>query len=147
MNLNGFDNNRTGGRLDAFRHAYWMALLAKHFKPSKVMGLGIAHEKGNYIDFERGRIEDGALPDKISTAMDLYNDLIGTKIGSLNKKLDNDSLALKIIDAIKDGEMKVILKNKKGEFLDCDSNLIDLTAYKNVWFIPKCLVRSSYIPE
>ena len=134
--------DKRGGHLDAFRHAYWMALLAQEIKPWKVTRLGIAHEKGNYKDFTKGLMEDGILPDKISGAMDLYNNQVGVNTGYLNNSLPADSLRSVIISQIMEGKMVIISKDGNGNYLDCNDRIIDLTQYENQWDIPKCLISS-----
>ena len=42
------DHDADGGRVDAFRHAYWMARLAQEIGWRKARKLGNAHERGNY---------------------------------------------------------------------------------------------------
>src|SRR5258705_12173330 len=39
------DGDFNGGQVDAFRHAYWMALLTQHMCWRKARWLGKAHEK------------------------------------------------------------------------------------------------------
>src|SRR6185369_7369148 len=57
------DGDENGGQVDAFRHAYWMALLSQHICWRKARSLGKAHEKGNYREFKKGKTEEGLLPD------------------------------------------------------------------------------------
>ena len=71
----GTDHN--GGSLDAFRHAYWMANLSSAIGSRKALKLGKAHEKGNYLEYKRHRLEDSILPDSVSCAMDLANNRVG----------------------------------------------------------------------
>ena len=68
-NTIGVDIN--GGKLDAFKHTFWMANLSHHIGEKASLKLGEAHEKGNYRSFLRGHPEDGFLPDKVSSYMDL----------------------------------------------------------------------------
>ena len=42
-----------GGRLDAFKHAYWMASLSLAIGGRKALKLGWAHEKGNYLQYKK----------------------------------------------------------------------------------------------
>ncbi|MEP7265908.1 MAG: hypothetical protein ABI772_15500 [Bacteroidota bacterium] len=137
------DNDSHGGQLDAFRHSYWMARLAQKINPRKAQKLGLAHEKGNYIDFKKHRTEDGILPDKISSAMDLYNNERGLTLGFENRTTDADSLKLLIIQAIRNGNMIIIYKDSAGNYLQCNDSLINLSEYQNTWSIPKCLIPSS----
>src|SRR5690242_10088453 len=45
----------SGGKLDAFRHVFYFAAFAQKIKPRKVLKLGKAHERTNYLDFKRGK--------------------------------------------------------------------------------------------
>lgn len=141
-----FDADPNGGQLDAFRHAYWMASLVQRIKPKKAYSLAIAHEDGNKLDFEKNKMEDGAHPDSMGTAMDIVNDQIGIEIGVQNrlKKIPGaDAEMIRLIsEMIVKGELRVLLKNKMGEYLDCEIHLINLENWKGKWGIPKCLVRS-----
>src|SRR5437763_1189417 len=67
------DHDSNGGQLDAFRHSYWMALLSQKISPRKAKRLGKAHEKGDYLNFKKHRLEDGLLPDSMASVMDLCN--------------------------------------------------------------------------
>src|SRR5450759_2004363 len=42
------DRDPSGGKLDAFRHSFWMATIAETIGVRKSLSLGKAHEKGNY---------------------------------------------------------------------------------------------------
>ena len=137
------DGDESGGQVDAFRHIYWMTLLAQKIKPKKALKLGIAHEKGNKIMFEKMKMEEGSLPDSISCVMDIENDKIGVEIGKNNKELKEKELQTLIKNKILKGEAKILLKNKNGDFLDVQDNVIDLNNYKGKWNVPKCLVNSN----
>ena len=47
------DGDADGGQVDAFRHAYWMAMLCRDIGWRKAYRLGKAHEKGNYLDYKK----------------------------------------------------------------------------------------------
>lgn len=138
------DGDPQGGQVDAFRHSYWMALLAQKIHPRKALMLGIAHEKGNYLDFKRGNLEDGILPDKISASMDLYNNEKGVALGYENRTVSQDSLKQLVIQAILEGKMKIVYKDVKGQYLQCNDSVINLQDYRGKWEIPKCRVRSNH---
>lgn len=141
------DQENNGGKLDAFRHAYWMALLTQNIGPRKAEKLGKAHEKGNWHDFKKHRLEEGVLPDSNSTVMDLYNNKEGIVIGCENLQLDKDSLKNSIIKEINKGRFKIIAKNKEGNFVDCAGNKLDPESLKGKWNNNKCLVNSDYVPH
>lgn len=141
-NLIGKDNN--GGQLDAFKHSFWMARLSQRIGKRAAFTLGKAHEKGNYQTFLKRRLEDGMLPDKPSTDMDLYNNNIGISVGKQFKKASKPQLISVLIDSIRQGKMRVLLKDNNGHFLDCDKKRIPLDSLKHKWNTKKCLVNSNY---
>ena len=141
LNVVGKDNN--GGQLDAFKHSYWMARLTQGIGKRAALSLGKAHEKGNYQSFKKHRLEDGLLPDKPSTDMDLHNNQVGINIG---KRFIDDSkykIVDIIVDSIRDGKMRILAKNDKGEFLDCNHKKIPLDSLRGKWNTKKCLIPSN----
>lgn len=82
------DSFANGGKLDAYRHIFFIASFAQKVKASKIIKLGIAHEKSNYVQFQKYSFENGETPDSLSTVMDLQNNQLGVKIGSNQKKID-----------------------------------------------------------
>lgn len=138
-----------GGQLDAFRHAYWMALCVQQLTPQKAERLGIAHEAANYRQFKRGRFEDGAQPDSMACEMDLFNNSTGIAIGlafKFDKQPNKVSLITRIISAIQSGQLRILRKDAAGNYLTCSGSVIDNAAYKGKWNIPKCLVKSDNTP-
>jgi len=119
-----------------------MALCARNMKSKKALKLGKAHEKGNYLDFKKGHEEEGILPDKSSMEMDLWNNNKGIEISEKYKNISKDSLKNIIIQALQQGEMKIIKTNFQGEYLDCNGNKIEISNGK--WDNEKCLVPSNY---
>ncbi|MFZ4740807.1 MAG: hypothetical protein ACOYLE_06550, partial [Bacteroidales bacterium] len=96
----------------------------------------------NYIDYKKHRKEDGTFPDKISSTMDLWNNDIGLEIGKINRNISSDSLKHIVIDYILSGKMKVIKKNKQGQFLDNNGNIIYNDSLKGKWENQKVLINS-----
>lgn len=135
--LNGVGN---GDPIDAFRHTYWMAKLTLVIGERKSRKLGKAHEKGNYRDFKKGKKEDGTLPDKISSEMDLFNNEVGLKIG----KEKPEHIIKKVIEEVKKGNCKIIKKDAQGNFLDCEGNVIPKQKLVGKWENEKCLVDSEF---
>ncbi len=146
---NVLDGDIDGGQVDAFRHAFWMAMLIQNMYWKKAFRLGIAHEKGNFLDFKKHLKEEGKFPDKISTDMDLYNNNIGIEIGlEIVKKspsISADSIKQIVISYILKGKMKIIKKNKNGEFLDANNNVISRESLVGKWENDKVLVISNYV--
>jgi len=138
----GKDNN--GGKLDAFKHSYWMARLTQGIGKRAAYRLGKAHEKGNYQTYQKRKLEDGLLPDKPSTDMDLYNNNIGIKVGSTFKVVSRNVLINKLIDSLQYGKLRVLNKDENGNFLDCQNKSIPLDSLKNKWDTKKCLIPSNH---
>lgn len=141
------DTQNNGGKLDAFRHGYWMALLTKKIGPRRACKLGKAHEKGNYRDYIKRRLEEGHVPDSISSVMDLFNNTAGISVATEHKEKTEPDFKELIIGAIRAGKFKIIARNKEGKFVDCDGNVIPETALKGKWSNNKCLVNSDYEPQ
>jgi len=142
LNDPALDGDENGGQVDAFRHAYWMALLSQNICWKKARSLGKAHEKGNYKDFKKGKTEEGQRPDSAMNAMDLYNNGVGLEIGKSKKKIPVNDLKRMVQDSVLAGRMQIILKNADRLPLDCERNVIDTALYRHQWNIPKCLVAS-----
>lgn len=133
------DPYTSGGKLDAFRHVFYFAAFAQKMKPKKALKLGEAHEKTNYLDFKRGKLENETTADSLSCVMDLLNNEIGVKLGRENRKISLEELKQKVIALVNNGDVYTILRNDKGEFIDCKNNVIDVSLYKGKWFVPKCI--------
>ncbi len=140
---NDLDKDGNGGALDAFRHAFWMASLSQKIRKRAVRKLGIAHEKGNKIDFEKRKLEDGTIPDKISSEMDLKNNEIGIEIGYKNKNKTKEELIILIKDAVFYGKLWKIKKNKNGSFLDKNNKIINKNELKGKWENNKVLIKTN----
>ena len=138
------DNDSAGGQVDAFRHAYWMARLRQEIGKSAAKSLGKAHEKENYRTYKERKLEDGVVPDKISSTMDLFNNDIGLSLIRKGSNTSKKGLIYKIINAIQAGKMKVVKKGTKGNFITCDDILISKESLKGKWINNKCLVKSNY---
>jgi hypothetical protein len=134
----GVDNN--GGKLDAFKHAFWMARLTKAIGARRTRKLGRAHEKGNYIQFKKHELEDSALPDSISSEMDLRNNEIGI---SRAKQIAVGSLSASLLKLAEEGCLFTIKKDENGNFLNCDGSILSIKDWYGKWNIPKCLVSPS----
>ncbi len=137
------DGDASGGQVDAFRHAFWMARLRQKIGKNAARSLGKAHEKENYQTFQKRKLEDGVVPDKKSSSMDLFNNDVGltfTKKGSVTSK---QGLIYQIINAIHQGRLKVIKKDKRGKFLTCKGVIISDESLRGKWINNKCLVFSN----
>lgn len=83
------------GHRDAFRHAYWNALMAQKYGENWASAFATAHEgvPGNTANRE---------------AMDLYNNQIGRSIGAANRNVDPEKLADLVEQALNQGKLVVI---------------------------------------
>lgn len=142
-----------GDQLDAFRHAYWMARLAQEIHWRKAQRLGKAHEKGNYRQFKKQQLEDDALPDKISSEMDLFNnevalqqhfDKLNVIKGDNGKKYKETDLINEVIKWVKEGKCKIIKTDAAGNFLDDNNKIIPIEELIGKWENRKVLVFSNY---
>ena len=131
-------------QVDAFRHTFWMASLTQEIGRRRAKKLGKAHEKGNYRDYKKQKLEDGVVSDKISSDMDLYNNNIGIEIGKKTTKL---ALKKIVIETILQGKCKIIKKDAAGNFLDCEGNILSNEQLKGKWENEKCLVRSDEVEK
>jgi hypothetical protein len=138
--LDSFSN---GGKLDAFRHIYYMAAYAQKIRPRKIEKLGVAHEKSNYRQFKKGKLEDGELPDSLSSVMDLQNNKTGIKIGRENKNLVLRDLIPFVVTRIKNGDALILKRNSMGKFVSCDGKIVELPKTGKKWVLPKCLIASN----
>ena len=139
--LDSFSN---GGKLDAFRHVFFMAAFAQKVKPKKIKKLGVAHERGNFKQFLNSINEDGELADSVGCLMDLYNNNVGLKLGSANKKKTLEELKELVISEIKNGTCLIMKRDNLGNFIDCYNHLSNLKPSLKKWGAQKCLVSSNY---
>ena len=137
------DTCENGGKLDAFRHAFFMAAFCQKIKVNKIRKLGMAHENGNYSHFLDGINEQGELPDSLSGEMDLQNNELGLKIGSANPKINLDTLRNKVILEIQKGNAVYFKRNKLNQYVNCTGEIIVLEDYRMKWFVPKCLIKTN----
>jgi hypothetical protein len=96
--------------------------------------------------FKNNEKEDGIVPDEISSEMDLFNNTQGLLLISKNSDISKTGLIYRIMNAIHEGKMKIIKKDKNGRFLTCDGAEISPDSLKGKWKNNKCLVASNQIP-
>ena len=144
---NLLDGDKNGGQVDAFRHAYWMARLRQEIGKRAARSLGRAHEKENYLLYKKRRLEDGTVPDEVSSIMDLYNNEQGLKLITKGSKTSKKGLIYRVINAILQGKMKIIKKDKKGNFLTKEGKIISKESLKGKWKNNKYLVPSNQTPK
>jgi hypothetical protein len=118
-----------------------MANLTVGIGGKRALKLGKAHERGNYLDFKKGKLEDSILPDSVSTAMDLHNNRIGAE-SITDPDLQSIQLKERAFRLIETGKLLIIKKDKQGNYLYCDGTFIDTNVWYGKWDIPKCLIAS-----
>ena len=93
------------GHRDAFRHAYWNALLVQQYGEQWTKAFATAHEglPGNTANRE---------------AMDLYNNEIGRSIGAANKNATPEQLANLVEQSLNQGKLVVVDRNGSLEWSD-----------------------------
>jgi hypothetical protein len=93
------------GHRDAFRHAYWNALLVQQYGEQWTKAFATAHEglPGNTANRE---------------AMDLYNNEIGRSIGAANKSASPEQLANLVEQSLNQGKLVVVDRNGSLEWSD-----------------------------
>lgn len=137
------DTFRHGGRIDAFRHSYWMALLTHRIGERASRKLGKRHEQGNRIDYRRARSEDGHLQDATACEMDLHNNEQGIGLALQHPAATPGELIPVCLDAIHTGSMKILLINQAGEYCDCQGRPVEMNRRgMDKWKLPICLVSS-----
>ena len=136
------DKDGAGGQVDAFSHAYWRARLAQEMGENAARSLGEAHEKENYLTYKKQKLEDGVVPDEISTEMDLHNNEEGLKLIAKGSVVSKNGLVYRIVNAIEKGKMKIIKKDEKGNFLTCNGEVIQKEELMGKWKNDKCLISS-----
>jgi hypothetical protein len=132
-----------GGKLDAFRHTYVMAYLARTFNVHKLRKLGIAHEKGNKRGFYKNKLEFAERADSKACEMDLRNNEEGFVIGASHKQATNEELKQIVLSEIKNGKTWYLKRNANYQYLTCNDSIINILDYKGIWYVPKCLVNTN----
>lgn len=138
-----FGNDGNGGALDAFRHAFWMCSLSNEIGCRRALKLGVAHEKGNRKDFEKGRLEDGQLPDKASIDMDLHNNSVGVTLCNKREEVTQDELITRVLTVYLGGKLVVIKKDTLGNSLSVDGEVIPINDWRGQWENARVLVPSN----
>ncbi len=138
----GADNN--GGQLDAFKHTYWMLLLSQDIGSKAALRLGNAHEKGNYRSFKNGSKEDGYLPDKVSSDMDLFNNQVGLDLYENFPDESKQEHIDHVLNSLRKGELRMI-KKEGSKFINCQGLVIEPTALIATWENEKCLIPTHKI--
>jgi len=88
----------TDGHADAFRHAYWNALMTQQYGEEWAREFATAHERNPSSNH-------------VPVGMDLHNNEVGRSIAQANPDASPEELATLVEQAVKDGSMVVIDEN------------------------------------
>jgi hypothetical protein len=138
------DGDYAGGQVDAFRHVFWMSYLTVNIGGPAAVSLGRAYERSNKIDFKKKLLEEGYLPDFVTSQMDLQNNDVGVNLGKQFPDAGKTDLIEQAKQCILKGEAFIVKKNKKGEFLTSQNRIIPKDEYLGKWFTSKVLVPSNF---
>jgi hypothetical protein len=103
----------SGGYLDAFKHCFWMALLAQQIGAHRALRLGVIHENLNYWRFRRTKI--GA--HSILSWMDLKNNELGLQLAKSVPQNSQQELITLILKTVQSGKAWVVEVDSLGSFL------------------------------
>ena len=139
------DADGRGGQIDAFRHAYWMALLTQELNARRAWRLGYDHEKGNKLDHLNNKGTTSRwLPTEKDCTMDMFNNDAGIAIGLKYPDATREEMKNIIISKLLKGHFIILKKDDHGYLLDCAGNKINRDHYFHSWENPVCLVPSDY---
>ncbi|MGD1848205.1 MAG: hypothetical protein ACFB10_22665 [Salibacteraceae bacterium] len=141
LNSPVLDGDGQGGRVDAYRHAWWMARLAQEIGPRKAISLGKAHEKANHRASRKGQ-SDG-WHDRAAMEMDLKNNQAGAALVAKGEAITHQELHQRILEAIQSGELWILAKDAQGNYLDCAGKPIPQSAWQGQWITARCLQASN----
>lgn len=134
------DSFSVNGKLDAFRHVFFMAAFSQKIKSNKLVKLGEAHEKANYKQFECDPKREKVQQDSLSTVMDLNNNRIGIKLGKDCDGCPLEELRDKVLFLIESKRVYFIRRNKEGNYITNTNEIIQISDFNGKWFIPFDLV-------
>jgi len=139
------DSFSSGGKLDAFRHVFFMAAFQKEVSTNKLRKLGRAHENKNYRQFLKGEADNEGRHDSLSMIMDLHNNEVAFNLKEATKEMGLDDLKELVIQTILSGKALILKRNSSGKLLMCDNTVLTPDNLAKAWYVPKCLVKSDYI--
>lgn len=137
------DSFSSGGKLDAFRHVFYMSVFTQAIKANTIKKLGKAHERKNIRAAKKRKLEDGEIASLVASEMDLFNNELGISIGPVNKQLSLEALAELAINAIERGEARILLRNCKGQYQTCEALSKSLKTVTTLAAQAPCLVPSN----
>ena len=147
MQLSYTDSIRCDGITDAMRHTFWMALLSSRFSTRKACKLGCAHEIANYENKTTTIPDSDCYHDSAATAMDIHNNQVGLRIGTVMKDTSEQAILNTVLDSIKEGNCVLIHKDERGNFLNQNNEPVSPSKLRNKWVTPRRLVPTEISRE
>lgn len=139
------DSFGSGGKLDAFRHVFFMSAFRQKVSTKKLRKLGRAHENKNYRQFLHGEAKNEWRHDSLSMVMDLYNNELAFSLKTDPTTTSLEELKELVIQHILNGKALIVKRNRKGQLLKCDNSILNPEDLGEAWFIPKCMVNSDAV--
>lgn len=132
--------HQIGNQLDAFKHTYWMWTLASNIGCRSAKSLGKAHEKGNYQTYKKQELEDGTLPDAVSSEMDMHNNAIGIQLFKQHGRISKKERIKKVLEALSLGKLRMIAQRLRGVYVDVKGAVLPKESYEGLWENRKILI-------
>lgn len=144
---NVLDQDLSGGQIDAFRHAFWMANMVLNGVPPEVaLELGEVHEKSNVYEYKARSTNNLSMLDASSCYMDLFNNIKGVELAlGLPKTTTQNELIHLLLNRVSLGDFAIIYKDYLGNMLTCEGQILTIEAQSNSWYNGKCIVPSNQI--
>ena len=120
-----------------------MAMLAQEIPARKARKLGEAYEKGNYRQFRKGKLEDGAMQDQAASRMDLRNNNVGIHIGTRAEMTENELIDTVAAEILK-GNFFKIAQRSNVEMFDCRGKMLAPEEWQGKWENDRCIVPSNF---
>jgi hypothetical protein len=118
-----------GSQVNAFRHVLWHATITKELGADIATQVGNAHEENpNAIDGKSSAQLANTTFKTLSAAdesIDLANNITGRAIGGDSKGLGMKDIALKVLDAFKDGGFWTATKQEDGTYKMTNTKITD----------------------
>jgi hypothetical protein len=102
-----YRDGNVGGRIDAFRHTYWNALM--------VRAVGATHAKLWADAHENGYADNRATPaNRVQSDMDFHNNAQGRQIGSVRSRSESDTRRA-VVTALETGALRAVRYDNESD--------------------------------
>ena len=121
--------SKGGSQVNAFRHVLWQAAITKELGVDIATQVGKSHEENpNAIDGKSSTQLANLTFKTLSEAdesIDLANNITGRAIGEVSKGLGMKDIALKVLEAFKDGGFWTAIKQEDGNYKMTNTKITD----------------------